>query len=136
MRKILLIVLIGAISLSLAGCSVFLLGSGAVAGVGMSIDTVRLERKIEKSVAWDITKQTIEALGQITYENKTRFEIEAEVEGVKISAEILQVEGREYVWIDITARKKGLPDIDMANTIVDTINDNLKNTDIEAVIIE
>ena len=62
--------------------------------------------------------------------------IEAEVEGVKISAEILQVEGREYVWIDITARKKGLPDIDMANTIVDTINDNLKNTDIEAVIIE
>ena len=126
MKKVLMGILVGAIAISLTGCTAFLLGSGAVAGVGMSIDTIRLERIVDKQTAWDVTKSTLAELGEITLENQAHHELEAEIDEAKVKVEILQAKGKKQVWIDVKVRKKGIPDLTLANDLVDKINDNLK----------
>ncbi|MCP4649977.1 MAG: DUF3568 family protein [PVC group bacterium] len=126
MKKITLSLLIVFSMVSLSGCTALLVGTGAAAaGVGIAVDTVRLERNIDKETAWNASKQTLEEMGKITSENGVGRRLKAEVEKARITVEFSSVQDGP-IWVDVKARKNGLPDLPMANKIVDAINSNIR----------
>ncbi|MBI4845078.1 MAG: DUF3568 family protein [Candidatus Omnitrophica bacterium] len=125
MKKILTAIL-GMLTLCcLCGCSALLIGATTAGSVGMGVDTIRLERFVEYSAAWNAALATMEEMNaQIATENQLSGIIEAEVDGAKITINIRQMKDRP-ASIDVTARKKGFPSLSLADKIVEDINGRL-----------
>jgi ABC-type xylose transport system substrate-binding protein len=122
MKKLLLSIIGIAALVSTAGCAGLLLGTSTVGGVGLAMDTIRLERFISMEKAWAAAIDTLSQMSaDITSENKTHGTINAEIEETVISIQLLEQESKT-VTIDVKARKKGLPDLALADKIVEDIN--------------
>ncbi|MBU1043265.1 MAG: DUF3568 domain-containing protein [Candidatus Omnitrophica bacterium] len=114
------------ILVSACGCAPFLLTLGAAGTAAVSIDTIRLERNITYDRAWNAT---IAALKQqdakINKQNMESGVIQAMLEQSDITIRIAQIKARP-VAIDITSRRKGIPDLKTADILLEEINAQLR----------
>ncbi len=128
MKKLLLIVISIAALASLTGCTAFLIGAGAAGTVGLGLDAIRLERYVSEDRAWAAAIDTLNARGiQILSENQKKGTISAKIEDTDLSIQILGQKSKTTT-IDVKARKKGLPNLELANKIIDDINTRLKTS--------
>lgn len=103
----------------MSGCSAFLAGAGTI---GMGMDTLRLERCTDYDTAWNATIETLHDLSaSIELEDKTNNQIQASVSDYKIRI-LVQQSTQESVVVDVSVRKKGLPNLKFADKIVEQIN--------------
>ncbi|MCG2712522.1 MAG: hypothetical protein L6416_09405 [Candidatus Omnitrophica bacterium] len=107
----------------ISGCTAFLAGAGTI-GIGM--DTIRLERCIDYDTAWNAAIETLQDLSAaIELEDKTNNQIKANTPEYKIRI-LVQKSVEESVLIDVSVRKKGLPNLSFADKIVEQINTKLR----------
>lgn len=122
-NKILLSVYLSLMLISVSGCTAFLATVGTV-GVGM--DTIRLERNVEYTQAWNATVETLQEM-EITIETTDIDHglIEAVKDPSKIKIQFYYAESQPTA-IDVSVRKKGLPSLKLADQIVENINEKLR----------
>ncbi|MFH2136889.1 MAG: DUF3568 family protein [Candidatus Omnitrophota bacterium] len=127
MKKAVSFICVFSVAMFLSGCTALLVGSGAIAGATISMDTVRLERKVDFPKAVEACRQVLEKRGKILQESKDvqGISLKALVDEAEILVEVTQVENKP-VWIDVKARKKGLPALDLSEKLVDEINDAIR----------
>jgi hypothetical protein len=110
----------------LCGCAPLLLTLGAAGTAAVSLDTIRLERNIEYDKVW---QATLDALKQndasIDSEDKEKGLIKATIEFSNISINVAQIQDRPTA-VDITVRRKGLPNLKLADALAEDINAQLK----------
>ncbi|MFH1093077.1 MAG: hypothetical protein V1739_02845 [Candidatus Omnitrophota bacterium] len=107
----------------ISGCTAFLAGAGAV-GIGM--DTVRLERYTDYNTAWNAAIESLHDLSaSIELEDETNNEIRASMSGYKIKI-LVQKSLKESILVDVSVRKKGLPNLKLADKILEQINIKLR----------
>lgn len=105
--------------ISLCGCTAFLAGAGTV---GLGMDTVRLERYVDYETAWEATLSALNNIGALVASgNKDQGIIIGTIDRSKIKINVYQV-GKEPAAINISVRKKGLPDLKTADEILKVIN--------------
>ena len=103
----------------MSGCTAFLAGAGTI---GMGMDTIRLERYTEYDTAWNAALETLHDLSaNIELEDKTNNQIKASMSDYKIKI-VVQQSTQKSVFVDVSARKKGLPNLSFADKIVEQIN--------------
>ncbi|MBU1087476.1 MAG: DUF3568 domain-containing protein [Candidatus Omnitrophica bacterium] len=114
------------ILVSVCGCAPFLLTLGAAGTAAVSIDTIRLERNVTYDRAW---KATIAALKQqdatINTQDMESGLIQAMLKQSDITIKIAQIETRPTA-IDITSRRKGIPELKTADFLLEEINTQLR----------
>jgi len=124
-KNLIKLIAVFVISSTVYGCGPFLIGSGVAGSVILSVDTVRLRRNITYEQAWSATQATLEETGEITFKNEQKGIISAKSEETEVAIEIIKI-AEQTTAIDVKARKKGLPNLGLAESIADKINDNLK----------
>lgn len=108
------------------GCTAFLAGAGTI-GIGM--DTVRLERYIDYDTAWNATIESLHELAaNIELEDKTNNQIKASIEDYKIKI-LVQKSAQESVLVDVSVRRKGLPNLRFADKIIEQISGKIRYVD-------
>ncbi|MDD5746359.1 MAG: DUF3568 family protein [Candidatus Omnitrophica bacterium] len=126
MKKLLLAILGVAALVSVSGCAGLILGTGTLSGMGLAMDTIRLERYVTMDQAWTATKDTLEEMNvTITAENPDAGTINAELEKTVITITLVEHDAKT-VSIDVKARRKGLPRLQLAEQIIETINAKLR----------
>lgn len=114
------------ILVSVYGCAPLLLTMGAAGTAAVSIDTMRLERNVEYNRAWDATLAALkEQSAQITTQDQEAGIIKATLDQSDISIRITKLESRPTA-IDITSRRKGLPNLKTAEFLSEQINAQLR----------
>jgi hypothetical protein len=94
--------------------------------MGLAMDTIRLERYVTMDQAWTATKDTLEEMNvTITAENPDAGTINAELEKTVITITLVEHDAKT-VSIDVKARRKGLPRLQLAEQIIETINAKLR----------
>jgi len=126
MKNITKLILSGCISLMLictAGCTAFL---ATVGTIGVGTDTMRLERNVEFTPAWNATIETLQDM-EFTIETTDMDHglIEAVKGPSKIKIQFYYGESQTTA-IDVSVRKKGLPHLKLASDIIDNINEKLR----------
>ncbi|MBU4304161.1 MAG: DUF3568 domain-containing protein [Candidatus Omnitrophica bacterium] len=122
MKKITLFLLCTVLTLSVSGCSAFLIGAGTAGGIGLGLDTIRLERYMEYGHAWAITLATLEEMNaRVSSEDVNKGKISAAMEDSDISIQLIQQKS-QTITIDVSVRKKGFPNMELADTIVQNIS--------------
>ncbi len=121
----LILMITGLVLIGLNGCAPLLIGTGAAGGVALSVDTIRLERNISYENAWNATMETLSEIGSIRSAEKQRGKIEAQVNEATITVLVSKQPG-DTMAMDVTARKKGLPALQMAETVADRINSQIR----------
>ena len=121
MRKMLLSCFILASMLTAYGCAAVLIGAGVAGGVAISEDTAKLEVDTSYNHAWNVTYDTLKAMGAINSQDKDSGKIAANIQDTKIEAKVLPLTP-QTVRIEIKARKNFLPNMDLAMTIINRIN--------------
>ena len=126
MKKITMIC-IGILTIvSLAGCAPLMLTLGAAGTAAVSVDTIRLERNVEYNRAWEAVIRVLEdQQAEIETNDKEKGLIKATVEYSEISINIAQMESRPTA-MDITVRRKGLPNLKLADQLSEDINAQLR----------
>jgi Protein of unknown function (DUF3568) len=111
---------------SLYGCAPLLLTMGAAGTAAISIDTMRLERNVELNRAWDATIAALkEQSAQIETEDLEAGLIKAMLNESNITIRITKL-GSRPTAIDITSRRKGLPNLKTAEFLSEQINAQLR----------
>jgi hypothetical protein len=112
---------------SICGCAPFLLTLGAAGTAAVSIDTVRLERNnMDSDTAWKAAIAVLEEQkANITKQDQENKIIQAMVKESNITINISQIDAKKTA-IDITSRRKGIPDIKTADRLFDQINAQLR----------
>jgi len=112
---------------SLTGCSAFLIGAGTAGTVGVGIDTIRLERFVDFEQAWTATTTTLEELEATTTSvNQGKGIIEAEDANENEIIITIGAWEERATAIDVSVRRKGLPNLKHADLIVETINEKFR----------
>lgn len=111
----------------LSGCVAVLVGAGVAGGIAVSNDTVRLQIETNYEKAWKATHDALDRTGIINAQDKNAGTIEATVEESHIMATITIV-APQSTRIEIKARKNLLPNMDLANKIINNINNRLHAT--------
>ncbi|MCK4993451.1 MAG: DUF3568 family protein [Candidatus Omnitrophica bacterium] len=125
-NKFILSVLSITFLVTISGCTAFLAGAGTI-GIGM--DTTRLERFTDYDTAWNATIDTLNDLSAaIEIEDKENNQIQATMADYKIKI-LVQKSGQESVFVDVTVRKKGLPNLSFADKIIEQINTKIRQKD-------
>lgn len=134
MKKLFLAMICLGILVTASGCAGFLFGAGTVGGVGaVGLDTIRLERYITPAEAWDCTSAVLDEMQvTITKQDKDAGTINAEIDNEEISIEILSVDP-QLTAINVKVRKKGLPSLSFADSIVEKINSKISEMKRSAV---
>lgn len=129
LKKRIILSLIGiTVLFSLSGCSAFLAGASTI-GVGM--DTIRLERHTDFDTAWAAAIESLHELSaEIKTEDKDQNIIKATFRDNKLKILIHESLNEDSVLIDVSARKKGLPKLSLAENIVEQINSKLRKQNI------
>ncbi|MFH1062014.1 MAG: DUF3568 family protein [Candidatus Omnitrophota bacterium] len=126
MKKFSISIISLVILISLCGCAPLLLTLGAAGTAAVSLDTIRLERNVEYSRAWDATLAALkEQDADITTQDQETGIIKAMIKQSDISIKIAQIKSRPTA-IDITSRRKGIPDLKTADFLSEQINAQLK----------
>ncbi|MFH1459467.1 MAG: DUF3568 family protein [Candidatus Omnitrophota bacterium] len=113
--------------LSVSGCSAFLIGAGTAGTVGIGMDTMRLERNVNFDRAWHVSIQTLLSKNvDLIEDNKEKGIIKAILDESNITLKIMQLNESGPTAIDITVRKKGLPNLRLADEFVEAINDGFR----------
>ena len=108
------------------GCTAFLAGAGTL-GIGM--DTVRLERNTDYDTAWNATIESLHELSaNIELEDKINNQIKASMADYKIKI-LVQKSVAESVFVDVSVRKKGLPNLKFADKIIEQISGKIRYSD-------
>ena len=111
---------------TLTGCAGFLAGATALGGVTIGMDTMRLERNITTDQAWDAAQMALQNIdAQITSQDRTRGIISATAEDSDLTITITKQDTLP-TWIDIKCRRNGLPNLELANHVLETINTSLR----------
>lgn len=109
---------------SLSGCTAFLAGAGTI---GMGMDTIRLERFVDYDTAWNAALESLHDLSaNIELEDKTNNQIKATMADYKIKI-LVQKSAKESVFVDVSARKKGLPSLSFADKIIEQVNIKIRH---------
>ena len=125
MKKIILFALYTIFALTVTGCSAFLIGAGTAGGVGLGLDTIRLERYMGYDRAWTTTLATLEEMNAgVSSKDMSKGTISAVREDSDISIQLTQQKS-QTITIDVSVRKKGFPNLELADTIVQNINENI-----------
>ena len=111
---------------TISGCTAFL----AVAGtIGIGMDTMRLERFTDYDTAWNAAIESLHDLSAtIEIEDKKNDKIIATLSDFKIKI-LVQKTVQESMIIDVSVRKKGLPNLSLADKIIEQINIKIRRTD-------
>ncbi|MBU0634069.1 MAG: DUF3568 domain-containing protein [Candidatus Omnitrophica bacterium] len=115
----------------LCGCASFLVGGSTAGTVVLGVDTMRIRRNVSYESAWQATLKTLKAQGEIMDVREDRSKIKAQVKMSNVEAEILRVSDGT-VAVDIRCRKKGVPNLRLAEELLNEINANLSLTQTEA----
>ena len=119
---ILAVIFLGTIS----GCTAFLAGAGTI---GLGMDTMRLERFTDYDTAWDAAMESLNDLSaDIELEDKPNDLIKAAISDYKIKI-LVQKSLQGPVFVDVSVRYKGLPDLKFADQIIEQINIKLRQKD-------
>ena len=108
------------LSVSTLGCALFLVGAGAAGGVAISKDTatVNVDKSFEQ--AWNVTYKQLESMGAINLQDKKVGKIGANIQNSEVTANIKRLT-RKTVTIEIKARKNLLPNVGLAQDILNAI---------------
>jgi len=110
----------------ISGCTAFLAGAGTI---GMGMDTIRLERYTDYDTAWNATMESLHDLAaNIELEDKTNNKILARMSDYKIKI-LVHKSVQESVFVDVSVRKKGLPNLRLADKIISQINIKIRHSD-------
>ena len=107
-----------------SGCIAIILGAGVAGGIVISQDTVRLQFDTNSERAWDKTHAALDKMGIINSEDKKAGTIEATIQESHVTARITPVT-TQAMRIEVKARKNLLPNIDLANKVINDINNRL-----------
>ena len=120
MRNLLIGLLMVLLGISTAGCALFLVGAGAAGGVAISKDTatVNVDKSFEQ--AWNVTYKQLESMGAINLQDKKVGKIGANIQNSEVTANIKRLT-RKTVTIEIKARKNLLPNVGLAQDILNAI---------------
>ncbi len=113
------IVLLGMLLSS--GCVALLVGAGVAGGIAVSQDKVQLQVDTSYEHAFKVVHTTLERMGIINTEDQKGGNIEATIQESHVIARITSVTAKS-VRIEIKARKNFLPNMDLANKIINDIN--------------
>ncbi len=126
MKKFLLSIIGVAALVSLTGCAGLILGAGTLGGAGLAMDTIRLERYVSMDQAWTATKETLSEMNiTIKAEDQAAGTIDANLDKTVITITLVEHDAKT-VTIDVKARRKGLPQLQLAEQIIETINAKLR----------
>ncbi len=111
---------------TISGCTAFLAGAGTI---GMGMDTMRLERFTDYDTAWNAAIESLHDLSaSIELEDKVNNQIKATLSDCKIKI-LVQKSAQESIVIDVSVRKKGLPNLSLADKIIEQTNIKIRRTD-------
>jgi len=104
--------------MTVSGCALFLLGSGAVGGYAISSDESISFSDASYNEVWKAVKDAVIDKGTVTFEDKSGGQLEAVVEKSAVQVDLEQIT-QESVRLSIRARKlKGLlPDLELAQKL-------------------
>lgn len=126
MKKFLLSILSFGLLCSITGCSALMLGGGAAGGASLAMDTIRLERFVNYENAWGAAIETLNEMNaKIISDDQDKGIIKSELNGADITISIMQLKSRP-TSIDVKVREKGFPNLKLADTIVEAINEQLR----------
>ena len=111
----------------LNGCVPILIGAGVAGGIVVTQDMVRLQYDTSFDHAWDTTHEAIDKMGIISFQDKKAGKIEATIQESFVTARVTPVTAQS-MKIEIKARKNMLPNMDLANKIINDINNRLHQT--------
>ncbi len=109
---------------TVTGCIPLLVTGGLAGGIVLSVDTARIDLDTTIDRAWEVTYQVLESKGEILSEDSAEGVIRARIQETSVIAYVARVtydSGDTSVWVDISARRKALPHIDMAFEIINEI---------------
>ncbi|MBN2484198.1 MAG: hypothetical protein JXD21_08380 [Candidatus Omnitrophica bacterium] len=109
---------------SLTGCIPLLVGTGVAGGLVLSVDTVRLDLDTTIEQAWEETRSVLSERGQVIFENESDGVIRARIGDTSVAAYVARVtydSGDTSIWVDVSARRRALPNLDLAFEIINDI---------------
>jgi len=124
MKKILVVMGVAILPMLLCGCPLILVGGGVAGGIAISKDSVTLNADTSFERAWNVTYGNLKNMGAIIFEDKKNGKIEAEIQDTDVYAQITRLT-KKTMSIQIKARKNMLPNIDLAQNIINKINSAL-----------
>lgn len=108
----------------LSGCVLFVLGAGAAGGLAATHDKVHLQFDTDFENGWKITHKALDFMGIINSQDKAAGTILATIEESNVVAKVTVI-GQSSIQIEVKARKNMLPNLDLANKILNDINNRL-----------
>lgn len=108
----------------LSGCVAVLVGAGVAGGIAASQDKGQLQVDCNFDRAFKTTHVALDRMGIINSEDKSSGSIEATLQESHVIARVVSVTAHS-TRIEIKARKNLLPNIDLANKIINDINNRL-----------
>lgn len=108
------------------GCVAVLLGAGVAGGIVVSQDKIQMQVDANYDKAFQTVHTTLSRLGIINSEDAKGGNIEATVQESHVIARITP-QTEQSIRITIKARKNLLPDMDLANKIINDINNQFHN---------
>src|SRR5262249_4438333 len=112
--------------LTLGGCAAVLVGAGVAGGMAISKDTAKLETDKSAAQGWAASSKVIKQMGIVTVENQKKGKIETNVRDAKINIMIVEITPKT-IRVEVKARKDMLPQMDLANEILNKIHDQLNS---------
>ena len=108
----------------LSGCAVFLLGAGVVGGIAVSDDSATLIKEASFNNVWKVTQAHLDEMGTINREEKLSGTIEATINNSIVVVHITQLTAKS-IKIEVSVRKRLMPNVDLAISIINEINNQL-----------
>lgn len=113
-----------ALAVLLCGCASFMFGGSTVGAVALGVDTMRIRRAVSYESAWQATLNILKERGELIEVQKDKSKIKAKVKASNIEAEVLRLSDGT-IAVDIHCRKKGIPNLRLADKLLDEINEDL-----------
>jgi hypothetical protein len=110
-----------------SGCVPILLGAGVAGGIMVTKDSVQLQYDTDLAKAWKAVHSAFDRMGIINVQDEKGGTIDGTIQESHVTARITPVT-TSSVKIEVKARKNLLPDMDLANKVINDINNRLHSS--------